>query len=266
MSSDNAKLNNKKGDTMQIHYYTNEGVKGYGNEDSILIDTTIISDISMQDIKSFICDKNPALFAVSDGIHVGKYAKIASFKVLEFLQKFTFANVNFKVKNALDFIKASLENYAIKYPRYRNSSATIAGCYIYKNTTTIFNIGDSKIYLYRKNNLKQLSYDHTQANQMLKNSEITQAEYQNRSNFYDTLTGYFSIGENIDTPLHVKSLEVQKDDVLLLCSDGVSDVIEQEAMEVLLSHKGNLHEKANKVKDLVFERAEDNFSFILIRI
>lgn len=250
---------------MEIYYYTSEGVKGYGNEDSILISTTIISDISMQDVKSFTCKKNTAVFAVSDGVHVGRNAKIASFKVLEFLQKFAFTNVNFKAKNALDFIKASLENFAIKYPKYRNSSATLAGCYMYKDTATIFNIGDSKVLLFRKNHLTQLSYDHTQANEMLKNVEITQNEYANRSNFYDTLTGYLSIGENIDTPLHVKSLQMQKDDLLLLCSDGVSDVVSFDKMQRLLTCKEALHVKADMLKDKVFKRVEDNFSFVLCR-
>lgn len=246
---------------MQINYFTNEGVKGFGNEDSLLLDKLIINAHSMAKVKDLNCDAESKTLAISDGLHVGKYAHIASLKTLEFLQDYICDAESFSPTKAFSYIKLNLENYALKHPKYKDASATLVALHLKETKATVLNTGDSRAYLFRNGKLTQLSHDHTQANQMLKNGEITEAQYSNRSDFYDTLTGYFTIGENTDTPLHIKSFETQKDDVLLLCSDGVSDVVGREEMESLLSHE----EKADVLKDVVFERVEDNFSFILVR-
>ncbi len=249
---------------MKVYYFTNEGVKGFGNEDSILVDEILLNDISMRQIKAHKSRNNSHIFAISDGLHVGKYANIASLKVLEFLRQYFQTCFIFNPSKAFEYIKKNLENFAIKHFRYLDASATLVACYVNEDKIIVFNIGDSKAYLWRNKELKEISCEHTQARQMLQSGKISPKEYEETSDIYNQLTNYLVIGDNVHTFLHVENLKAKTNDMLLLCSDGVSDVLSKEEIKNIFSLNVSSYRKSILIKAEVLKNIQDNMSFILI--
>lgn len=120
------------------------------------------------------------------------------------------------------------------------------------------NIGDSRLYLFRDNSLKQLSQDHTTARQLIELGIIDSEQVrQNKKNH--ELTQYLGINEEefLIEPFCGDSIVVKKGDVFLLCSDGVTDMLsDEEICDLLKAHKTSESSKDDVKK--IIEKTLDN--------
>ena len=129
------------------YYFTNTGKSRENNEDSLLIDDFIVSNVSMvKSVKKEFKD-NHHIFCVADGIGGHKKGEVASFEILSFLLQNIWTNGN--LSNLPDLIthaKFHLNEIVSKNPDLFNFGATIAGIGIVDTNLIIFNSGDSRVY------------------------------------------------------------------------------------------------------------------------
>jgi len=255
---------------LEVAYMTHKGLQKYvTNQDTLLIDGNIVANSSM--VEAVLIERelnnNKALFALSDGMGSTPHAEVASKSVLELLWQFTQEKTPFLPIKTIRKIQDAMENMAIVSPEYRGMGATLAGVYIEEMKLTLFNIGDSRIYRVRDTKLTQLSKDHTQAQKMLENGEITQEEFENLSSVYNMLEGYLVAGELDEEEIlvEVKKEVPHVDDIWLLCSDGIHDVLSDEEMAEVLNQENSLKEKCQRLFDAVYRMTEDNLSIIIIK-
>ena len=100
----------------------------------------------------------------------------------------------------------------------------------------IIHVGDSRAYLYRQGRLQQLTRDHTIAQALADAGEIKQqdaAEHMRRN----TLTNYLG-GHSGKVKADVRWLQLEHGDRVILCSDGLSDMVEDENIADCLSLNG----------------------------
>ncbi|SFQ00766.1 PP2C family protein-serine/threonine phosphatase [Hydrogenimonas thermophila] len=252
----------------ECYFTTNIGSKKFpSNQDSLLIDKELICQTSMSTVSKKIIKENSAIFAVADGISSHKKSHIISCKVLEFLYEiFSSSNHFFPVKS-IKKIQDRLENISLHSKELKGSATTLAGVYFADEKATIFHTGDSRVYLFRDKKLKPLTTDHTQAQRMLKSGEISRDEFESCSDLYKMLEGYLICGELEDEELIIDStkIDVKEDDLFFICSDGVTESIDDKELETLFK-SSKLETFVNTLFNEVHKKEIDNFSFIAIKI
>lgn len=126
-------------------------------------------------------------------------------------------------------------------------------------------IGDSRMYRFRGETLEQITEDHSLLNEQIKSGLITpeQAKYSSNKNL---VTRALGIDPEVELELHEHAVEVG--DIYLLCSDGLSDLVEDEDIQLTLaSLSANLELAANQLVQMANDNGgKDNISVILARV
>lgn len=106
---------------------------------------------------------------------------------------------------------------------YRGMGTTLAGLFFYENHAYWINIGDSRIYIYRDGLLRQLSRDHSMRN-------LLNDPAQPGNLIYNSL----GTGPGADTFADCDNLPLFGGDCLLVCSDGLTDLVDDNCLALLM--------------------------------
>ena len=220
------------------------------NEDHILINGKILNSGYVE------VDAPKVLACVCDGVSGEQGGEIASRIVLETLQKVKDKPISGDViHNQLKEAHTILRNEK-KYPYM---ATTAAGIFLDDDSSVAFNVGDSKIYLYKFGALRQISVDHTTSQELLRQG------IQNNVNPHQ-LSRFLGGKDNFSEP-EIKEAGKLKGSAnyLLLCSDGLTDFVKLEFIEKVLEAPKTLLEKTKTLIALAIKcKTTDNVSVILI--
>ena len=108
---------------------------------------------------------------------------------------------------------------------------TVDACVIRDNKAFIAHVGDSRVYLFRENELKQITTDHSLVEEMVQNKQITPEEAKTHP-MKNIITR--ALGEE-NVLVDTLELELCENDKLLLCSDGLTNMIPDEDIADLMS-------------------------------
>ena len=123
----------------------------------------------------------------------------------------------------------------------RGMATTIVLAYIFKGAAYIANIGDSRAYLFRAGVLSRITKDHTYVNELIDKGLITEEEAENHKQ-KNVITK--ALGADISVEPDFYRLEVSRDDMLILCSDGLYGEVPPERIADILDdrqHERRLH-------------------------
>lgn len=118
--------------------------------------------------------------------------------------------------------------------------ATFSAVSIQDDVATVYNVGDSRVYLLRDNTLKQLSVDDTSAQRLVHLGVITPEEAKTHNDRHK-LTQHLGIfRDEMTIEPHISdNIELQKNDKILMCSDGLTDMLDDEEIFEILNKKKN---------------------------
>lgn len=128
-----------------------------------------------------------------------------------------------------------------------------------------YNLGDSKAFLYRKGTLRQMTEDHTEQASYLrlqKNLGIKSVAYQENA-----LTQYLGIEseEFVIEPSVSSEIKMMEKDIFLLCTDGLTDMVQKEKISAVLSENTTLEEKGRSLEKLAMDAGgRDNITILLL--
>jgi protein phosphatase len=149
-------------------------------------------------------------------------------------------------------------------PGQRAMATTLVACALRFDRVTVAHVGDSRCYLLRGRQARQLTQDHTVAAEQLRLGLISSREAQ------EAQTSHLlsrSVGGDIFVNVEVNEHRIRTGDVLLLCSDGLHNVVEGTEMATVLQENYNLQRAAQRLVDLANQRdGGDNVSVQLIRV
>lgn len=207
------------------------------------------------------------IFDGMGGLGNGDKASYIAVKILdkyfEFIKK---KRVIFDLDFVLRKINKCICQEIDKSSEKMGSTAVLLFC---KNgRVQISNIGDSRAYLYRNKTFKQISVDHTEQNSMLRIQEqLGIAKTINIPDSRNTLTQHLGIQEDefILEPTDSEVIRIQKKDIYLLCSDGLTGMLKDVEISDVLSKDIDLQNK----KKLLIQKAmqvggKDNITVVLI--
>jgi PPM family protein phosphatase len=139
----------------------------------------------------------------------------------------------------------------------------VAACF-YDGRVGIAHVGDSRCYRYRDDKLEQLTRDHSLVQEQIEKGLITedQASASPQKNLITRALGIDALAQ-ADT----QEFRTRTGDVYLLCSDGLSDMVEQETMLRELQRSADLEGIVKRLVDAANEAGgRDNISVILVRV
>lgn len=160
--------------------------------------------------------------------------------------------------NAAVFHRANTE------PDCRGMGTTMVAVLLVERTAYLLNIGDSRAYLVNEAGIVRLTRDHSVVEDMVARGDITpeQARTHPRKNL---ITRALGSEERIRADLYERELE--SGDFLLLCSDGLSNIVSDQEMLYEVIHGGEPADCCKRLLDIAMSRgAPDNVTAVLFQI
>jgi protein phosphatase len=150
-------------------------------------------------------------------------------------------------------------------PECAGMGTTLVVTLFYDNFLTVAHIGDSRLYRLRGESMEQVTRDHSLLQEQLDSGLITPEEAKLSQN-KNLVTRALGIDPTVEPEIHV--YETQPDDTYLLCSDGLSDMVEDEEIRLtLITLKTNPNLTVQQLVQAANDNGgRDNISAMLIRI
>lgn len=206
------------------------------------------------------------VYAVFDGMGGAQFGEEASGTAAEYLNRYYSAileeEMDFNIEMALRKINYGVCKISRKFATH--SGSTIVLTVIKNDMMHIANVGDSRAYLFQNKKLKQISVDHNEA-AIYKDMQVD-VEIPNSKN---VLTQHLGIEENdfILEPFISEQIELKKDDIVLLCSDGLCGFVNDEKIAELLDTNNTVKSISDKLIEEALEAGgKDNITVLLFRV
>lgn len=242
------------------------GKKRKDNQDNFFFDGCFIQNVYHTDTIAHeiqISDSELHVFAVADGMGGEAYGDLASYIVVKNMKTIE-ARTHDCLSNFVRTANREICDEIIAHGGSRMGS-TLALVAIENGDATLLNIGDSRIYLYRSSKLLQISVDHTTVGQMVKMGILTEEQGKKHPRRHE-LTQHLGIFEDemIIEP-YITTGSFIAGDVVLLCSDGLTDMLENQEMESIINENISLEEKTKKMFNAAMNAGgKDNITAMLI--
>lgn len=263
---------------LEICGASNKGITREENQDCFLISNIIERDglVSFEcSYESEMFKKYGILLAVADGMGGHQGGAYASQLTLEILRKESpyfsdFGNdvqkLEEKIRQSVLFIHQYLIDISQKNSNLHNMGSTLVGLYLKDETIVTFHIGDSRLYRLRDKYLNQLTQDHS-LQKVVKKASIS---HELQDNVFQSSIITNSVGGGYGQDCHPKikhNISFLEGDMLMLCSDGLTDMLSVEQMEQILNDSENLY---SKIRSLINESnnagGKDNITVILMSL
>lgn len=163
--------------------------------------------------------------------------------------------------SSMEYANMIVYEKAKENPELQGMGTTLEICLIYNNKVYIGHVGDSRIYRIRKNFIRKLTQDHSYVQKLVKEGTITkeQAEHHPQKNMLMKALGCNAF---VEPDVMVKGF--LKDDILIMCSDGLSNLVGQETIYEMASQ--NIEQATKDLVKLANDRGGyDNITVVIIK-
>ncbi|MCG3172374.1 MAG: hypothetical protein GMKNLPBB_00524 [Myxococcota bacterium] len=233
---------------------------------------------------NFYCDTRTGVFAVADGMGGHAGGETASRLAVEAVsQVFTngrpdkeisdifridnsngeFSHVRLLMLQAFAQANTNIIRFALENPHLHGMGTTLTAMAFEGYTIHFAHVGDSRAYILRNGELRQLSEDHSLVYQHVKAGLLTEEQARN-SMFRNIIIR--SVGTEPELTVDSWSFEAQNGDIFLLCSDGLTNmVMDPELREALLNSP--FHDLTSELIHRANEHGgDDNISVVVLKV
>ncbi|MBX7245725.1 MAG: Stp1/IreP family PP2C-type Ser/Thr phosphatase [Candidatus Sumerlaeaceae bacterium] len=166
--------------------------------------------------------------------------------------------------NGVRLANQRLYNLQQERPELSGMGTTIAAIEVNKGVATMAHVGDSRVYRFRDDTFELLTSDHSWVNEQLQKNIITAEEARNHR-YRNVITR--ALGNRLDLEIDVRLEDVKPGDTFLVCSDGLSGMVPDDAMGETVRSTKDLRECANKLVSMANEAGgHDNITVVLLRV
>ena len=150
-------------------------------------------------------------------------------------------------------------------PQCEGMGTTVVACIFYDNRISMAHVGDSRLYRLRDNRFEQMTLDHSLLQELVDRGFYSQEEAQRATN-KNYVTRALGVEQSVE--VEINEQPVHKSDYYVLCSDGLSDMIEDEDIHLTIStFSANLDTVAKQLIQLSNDNGgRDNISVIMTHI
>lgn len=221
---------------MEYAYITDPGKIRERNEDSVVI---------VQN------ESSETLMIVADGMGGHKNGEVASKIAIDLIsQRFKSISSIGNKEDAINWIQSTVSEanveifkYVSQHSESEGMGTTIVLAVLTDNFLLIGNIGDSSGYVYKNKKLHKITVDHTLVNLLLKSGELTEEEARNHPKKNVLMK---ALGANTNVEMDIFNVELDIDGIFL-CSDGLTNMLDDVQIAKVLSDNISLTEKLEKL-------------------
>ncbi len=226
------------------------------NEDCFLINNIVKTDTSFE----CVCEA-PFLTAVCDGVSGTSFGEIASDMALSELSRISYCS-SIDLFREIMLIDKKMKRYGRNNPQALNMQTTLCCVGIDENDRVISaNIGDSRLYLYSGGAIFQITTDQSLVHMLKSAGRMTFDDVSSSVIFPVLGNNEHSANPDIVSVRHCFS----ESDIMLLCTDGLSDFLTEEELEIGLSLELPLSERIDTLVELALERGStDNITAVAV--
>ena len=227
-----------------------------------------------QDVFKVLFDeeRNVAVLVVCDGMGGAKAGSIASTLAAEAFMHYMGRCVeNFGIQNdiaenmadAVLTANRAVYEKSIQGEQYAGMGTTLTAAISTSEGEVVVNIGDSRVYHSTRSSITQITKDHSVVEEMIDRGDLTRSEARRHPN-KNLITR--ALGTSDSEEPDVFSLKLEKGEHILLCSDGLSNLVFDSEMLFLLQSGGSVRESCEKLLEMALSRgAPDNVTAVIFR-
>ncbi len=154
------------------------------------------------------------------------------------------------IRSAIEYANMVVIEKAKSEKELEGMGTTLDLCFIYNNKLYIGHVGDSRIYRIRKEFIRKLTKDHSYVQQLVEDGKITKEEavHHPKKNMITKALGVSSI---VEPDVYVKGY--LKDDVIVMCTDGLSNMVPDAKLYEIASQQ-----EPDKASKMLVEEANKN--------
>ncbi|WP_057768807.1 Stp1/IreP family PP2C-type Ser/Thr phosphatase [Lactobacillus selangorensis] len=239
---------------MEIAYQTDVGQKRESNQDYV----------------GTFLNKGGARFAiVADGMGGHRGGDVASEMAVSHIGYHFEQTTSTDVEELIKWLVVELQNEnqqiidaSEEYADLMGMGTTMVAVILVDHKFVVANIGDSRAYLYRSDRLKQLTEDHSLVNELVKQGEISPEDARNHPQ-KNIITR--SLGISTDVDADVTIYELAENDLLLLCTDGLTNMMTDRQIAMILASPEDITEKCKALVKVANQAGGlDNITALLI--
>ncbi|MBQ9868496.1 MAG: protein phosphatase 2C domain-containing protein [Ruminococcus sp.] len=246
-----------------IYGYTSKGAVRGENEDRILIDGRIKSDGSRYSIVSA-----PFITAVCDGVGGEKAGELAAQTCLEELAKVQYRS-DVDIKGVVNDIHRKVKKSGVIGEGTLNMQTTLCALAVDENGEAVcINVGDSRMYRYVNAAIRQISTDQSYRQFVYEHGSEGEEKHidPKLQNAIVSSIGSLSNDPEIEVVQLVTRFGKEPDDMILIVSDGISDFVSEQQLEIGMGLDLPIGQKLEAIAQLAVDNgSQDNISIIGIK-
>lgn len=210
-----------------------------------------------------------SLFAVADGMGGHQAGALASSLALKILGEQVSTpqqgeDLRERLAQAVQEANRRVYELSMRDSDKQGMGTTLTAVWIRDGVAHLAHIGDSRAYLIRNSQLSLLTNDHSLVGELLRQGSLTPTEAQSHPRKH-ALTR--ALGIEAQVKVDTKSMTLIKNDLLFLCTDGLTNLVADEEINAVFAGAGGLQNALEELIQLCFKRgAHDNITMLAILI
>ena len=218
----------------------------------------------------YVCDPDRGIFLVADGMGGHSGGEVASRLAGESIPKYIQdrrAEVPAKIllEEALNKANEIIYDKACSEESLHDMGTTVVLTLISKNRCHFAHVGDSRLYLIRGQKIRQLTKDHSLVQEKISQGLIREDEVEEfgKKNIITR-----SVGTEAEVKPDIDSLAIREGDILLMCSDGLIDLVtDEEILDIILNNEQSFEGTAEKLIRMANSRGgKDNITAVVLKV
>ena len=209
------------------------------------------------------------LTIVADGMGGHASGEVASQMAVELISEIYYSENGLSapdaLRNAIEIANEQIYEASESGEEFSGMGTTVIALVLQNDTAFCAHVGDSRLYRFRNGNLEMLTIDHSQVMEMVAQGIITMEQARNHDDKNVILR---AVGTQPFVEVEVSDeFEVVVGDTFLLCSDGLSDMLEDTGIEAILRSEPDLHTASEKLISAAKDNGgHDNITASIVRI
>ena len=268
--------------TVKAFGITDKGKVRAANQDQFLIAELTkamrIWQTSLSEPKLQVGEERAHLFLIADGMGGHQAGERASALAVAAIEQFTLNSFKWffgsdgteakkvlaQFQSAFSQADAQIVEEAAEHPEFSGMGTTVTMAFHLGAQLCVVHVGDSRAYLYRDRELHQLTQDHTLMADMVRRGALRPDQVAGHR-LRHVITNAVG-GPELGVEVEARALEVQAGDRLLLCSDGLTEMVKDEAIAATLDAEPEPETCAKRLLARANEgAASDNITLLVVR-
>jgi protein phosphatase len=253
----------KQPNRLEVVALSDSGLIRSNNEDAVFVDATLGIAILADGMGGYNAGEVASGMATT--LLANNFAHFLPTYAAKTKGVFDVGLVERYLANEVQEANLAIFNTAQSQPQYSGMATTLVFAWFYENRMSVAHLGDSRLYRWRDAQLVRLTHDHSLLQEQIDSGLITPEAARHSLN-RNLVTRGLGVMPQVDTEIHTHSM--QPDDLVLLCSDGLTDMLEdQQIANVLQTLGADLPAAAEELVHLAnLAGGRDNISVILVRL